>query len=599
MFNRKGTLSEIIGLFLFVIVFFAAGSAIAGLVDWGTSRVEVEDVSSIDSFDNLVDEINEVLNRDDIFTYEENIQFYLNYKFMIIGFDDSSFELSLKGDKIIINKPTIGECREHCLCLYKFDGRWRKFEKTKEIIKCAVFDADVNFYSPKSSEFESSTTYSSVANFHNPMFYSSKVVDVNEIFESMYGQNQVFDYTTGLMKDVEWYENDFVPFGFSGRAAIGADATKEDDGYTSNVGYIDIIDMSRLRNSDNRKVVFISPMMRYEVANQTVVDKNIILRTEHLPNIAHKPYQDYATRIIDTGRNDMKLYYFLEYYWWANNDLLFDSTRADENVRNLGATALEEVKFAVLDRIDYCSKLPSNFSCVKEYIDDCNVDYMPNNETCNLVMKDPVQILPINLSKKLTDWMNKMDPSGELKRKIEEAKLLEANSYNEAYQEYLKIIDDEFTDANGTIDYAKLGNSKLFFMRSALELKNSNYTLVGRNFSNGENIYQINVSNESRYLFIPLLSKLIVSGAQDISKNITFDELASPDGVLIDNIQTKQEKSRELIYIALAALNIFDNEGCIVFTAQDFTFTESADAAACQSKFLSIGGGQSGTIASP
>lgn len=651
MFNKRGmVLSEIIGLFLFVIVFFAAGSAVAGVVGWALSRENPEDVSSVESFENLVDEINSLIDSEGVYANEDDVLMYLGERFIIVGFDKGQNSIPMffgkerwfTEDENKEDLPRPQSCVGACLCLIKtIDGAddGANSEDVEERYnlpgaRCISFDDNVHFYSLneylfcdkdswKFGQTRSTYTYKETTlNGFSPFLFNygeSRNIGFSSLFR---GANSVYvtldsnfgSYLGSLLSDDGPYYSYTVLGGkvpYSGRNDIQGEYA---DSHILGVRllYIDKVDYGELKNSGDDVYILITlsentvvgeeePYIGNSYTNYlsflgfdyddaslknplTITNMIVDFRKIVFERLMPKSSVEYSNMIKNANNNDLKIYYFLDFYDWADNNLLFTDSERDDKIKELGSSTLENVKDAIQARIDYCETLPDSSKqiCLLQYIDDCSVDHIPDINLCEEIMANPVEIKPEDLKTILVQWIGEIDPAGELKRKINDAKALEENSYNEAYQAYMQIINDNFKNSTGGYDLDAVRVSQLFFMASALELKQADYDVVARFFVDNKTLYQVNTSNETRYVFVSEESKLIVSNSEDITLPLTFEEFASYDGILLDNIQNKREGSKELIYLTMEVLTILDGKGCIQFTPEDFTFIDNSDQTLCQ-----------------
>jgi len=646
-------LSEIIGLFLFVIIFFSAGGAVAGMVGWALSREDPGDVSSVESFENLVDEINTLIDTEGVFQSKDDVLMYLGERFILVGFENGqdSIPMFFGKESWFINDdnkedlPRPNSCIGACLCLIKtIDGaddgaNSENIEERYNLpgARCISFDSNVHFYSlneylfcdrdSRSHELRNMYNYKDTTlNGFSPLLFNygySNNVDFSALFRSANSVYETLDsnfgsYLGSLLSEEGPYYSHTVLGGmvpYSGRNDV--------EGYYAEhhilgarLLYLDKIDYGELKNSGDDVYILITLSenivtgeeqeyignsytnylsflgLDYDDASLTnpltITNMIVDFRKIVFERLMPKSPVEYSSMIRSATNNDLKMYYFLDFYDWADNDLLFTDLERDDKVKELGSDALEDVKDAIQIRVDYCEGLPdsSKQACLLQYVDDCSVDHILDMNLCEEIMADPVLIKPEDLKIILAQWISEIDPAGELKRKINDAEALEENSYYEAYQAYMQIIDDNFKKTDGSYDLDAVRVSQLYFMASALELKQANYSVVARFFEDDKNIYQVNISNETKYMFIPEESKLAVSNIEDITLPLPFEEFASYDGILIDNIQNKKEGSRELIYLTMEVLIILDGKGCIQFTPEDFTFTDNSDQTLCQAEII-------------
>ena len=651
MFNKRGmVLSEIIGLFLFVIVFFAAGSAVAGVVGWALSRENPEDVSSVESFENLVDEINSLIDSEGVYANEDDVLMYLGERFILVGFDKGQNSIPMffgkerwfTEDENKEDLPRPQSCVGACLCLIKtIDGAddGANSEDVEERYnlpgaRCVSFDDNVHFYSLneylfcdkdswKFGQTRSTYTYKETTlNGFSPLLFNygqSNNLDFSLLFRSANSVYEKLDsnfgsYLGSLLSEGGPYYSYTVLGGkvpYSGRNDIQGEYA-DSHILGARLLYVDKVDYGELKNSGDDVYILITlsentvvgeeePYIGNSYTNYlsflgldyddatltnplTITNMIVDFRKIVFERLIPKSSVEYSSKIRSANHIDTKFFYYFDFYDWADNDLLFTDAERDDKVKELGIDALEHIRDALTAREKYCNQLPelSKQTCLLQYVDICDVSEIPDKYLCEELLVGSVPIKPSELKATLIQWISEIDPAGELKRKINDAEALEESSYGEAYQAYMQIINDNFKNSTGDYDLDAVRVSQLFFMASALELKQADYDLVARFFADDKTLYQINISNETRYMFVPEESKLIISNSEDITLPFTFEEFASYDGILIDNIQNKREGSKELIYLTMEVLTILDGKGCIQFTPEDFTFIDNSDQVLCQ-----------------
>ncbi len=581
-------MSEIIGLFIFMVVFFAAGAAIAGVVGWVLSGENPEDTSSIGAFNNLADAIDLVLEDPGAYAYKERTTMYLGSKYLIVGFDGGSYTFSAVDDgltsddieDIVLYKPNTPECENHCLCLYKYDDTddWGEFDPNTEPLECRYFDDDVYFY----------TNYILDGSANSYVFGTSGIKNyVNKREDIAYLGDLIDQIVTNEFEKPTFYKSQYY------FQLIGSPPNNVDPDFIFLQDmFIDVFDSSKLKDTETRTFVYILPYGEFLPDGDTqlwtrVERDEINARIRQFSKLRYKSWQEYSRLILSSERDADKMLYFLEYYQWADNDLLFDDNQLEDTVKSLGLDALEEVKDAVEKRILKCETYDVTSikeTCLKGYIDDCNTD-SPTHDVyaCIELMLSTgeIAIKPQELFDKLDEWIAELDPEGEIRRQIEEIKQLESDKkYYEAYDAYWPLIFNNYMTTEGKVDLDKIKASPdLIKMVGALELQadyeNNELSISARSYGDGENkkaIYEVETSKDETHLAIPSKEQVIINNQIDLLDLDSIVEASVLGGGVTFNDIEQGSAQMENIYFTLKLLRILEGSWCIEFNYEDGSY---------------------------
>jgi len=532
MLKKKAMMTEILGVVIFMIVFLAASGAIAGVVKWAIGSQSPGDTSTIESFNNLVDQVEKLTQNGNNVGYKRNIPFYGSSDTFMASFESESTSFFTRaGTGTRINKPQEPECLNKCICIFRYEDQ--ESTSSYKPLKCRKLDDNIKVYGWSDSFLESFSGFSNV-----------KLISRNDINLSKVGfPSAIPDFTIpnwdgtqsigSLYIEYTWFV--YKPF------------------RTSNF-YIDYIDLSKFKNiNDDSLLVFIEPM--YGNGNTLLDDRENILS-----NLMSKSSTAYAEKITIAVRDYNALSAFFEYYQWADNDLLFDDTKLDDKIMELGIPAIERIRKAVNNRLIQCEGLREVYlrpACKEKYLDTCEQDFVGDVDECTGMMIDVDEKLQ---SEKLIIYLNslldEMDGPGKEDRLISDAQTLERNDlYGEAYFAYIDVLDEYYTVASDNIvyDYDKIAeNYKLTSLIPALKIKelNQSIDIEAKSFGVDDFLCFMSYNNSNNYTYIQTawaFAKVNKGDLDDFSS--TDDVLTSSNNIISVEEAQLGTTSKDNIYL--------------------------------------------------
>ncbi|MFT4304304.1 MAG: hypothetical protein ACMXYG_07090 [Candidatus Woesearchaeota archaeon] len=576
--QKSGLMSELIGIFIFVIVFSAAALSIAGIVNWILNSNNPDETATIESFNNFADSIEQLLEQEGAYVYADDVLLFLDSKFLLVAFDEDDSKIEMWSDRffsinpsnsaysteIIIPKPNNLDCMENCLCLYRHDktNNWGSFDINKPPLVCRAFPNNVFFY-----------TYSNFPRDLNLILYGFH----SSQFRSLSFRRNNFDYVKDIIELLPYYGNDFLVsydafyFYISGSPV---DNNARNFKFFQQM-YIEIVNSSLIIDNEDRIFVHIIPNYKSDdFVLGFIQDRYLNPRVDILSQLSHRSYHDYSNKILSSNRDSDKLMFFMDYYVWAHNKLLFDESLHEHNIKLLGVETLIDVQQAIERRLEKCdSSLTFNLieECKEYYVDFCSSIDVSNPELCVRYLRLNLPILPSELNSKLLELIKELDPSGELDRQIFRARDHERNNrYFSAYSLYNDILLEYFTEESGEIDLIKVKeNPRLLDIFPALELrqlyKNDDLDL---SYYSSDTIYVYEIYN-SKSSFSSLIIEnedvIIIDSNKRLSDHSSYEEilnLEKTNFVHLTDLNTGiLDKNK--IYYSFELLEILIGKSCL------------------------------------